>query len=130
MVAAIAEAERKSSGEIRVYVSHAKAKHVLAAAQNQFIKLGMKKTRARNGVLIYFAPLTKEFAMVGDCGIHEKCGDVFWQEVSRDLSHRLKEGNFTEAITETIRRIGDLLANHFPREPNDKNELPNSIAGQ
>jgi uncharacterized membrane protein len=72
IVAAITEAERNTSGEIRVYVSHKKREDALAAAHFRFRKLRMASTRHRNAVLIYFAPLTHKFAIVGDLGIHEK----------------------------------------------------------
>ena len=129
IVKAIAEAERLSSGEVRVYVSHESAKDVMGAAQRQFIKLGMQKTQARNGVLIFFAPAVRQFAIVGDSGIHEKCGDAFWEVTSRDLSHQLKQGHFTEAVIDAVRKVGDLLVQHFPPKPDDKDELPNAIAG-
>ena len=52
-----------------------------------------------------------------------------WQETSRDLSHRFKQGDFTEAILEAVCNVGALLAQHFPAKPDDKDELPNAIAG-
>jgi uncharacterized membrane protein len=128
IVAAITEAERNTSGEIRVYVSHKKREDALAAAHFRFRKLGMAKTRHRNAVLIYFAPLTHKFAIVGDLGIHEKCGDNYWQEIAGEMSDLLKEHLFTEAIITAIKKVGGVLAAHFPREPGDRNELPNQIA--
>jgi uncharacterized membrane protein len=127
IVSAIAEAERRSSGEIRVYVSHRKRTDPLAVAQKRFIKLGMTKTHHRNGVLIYLAPRTRQFAIVGDRGVHEKCGDDFWREVSAGMTDLLRQGKYTEAILEAIRRVGEVLGRHFPRDPDDQNELPNQI---
>ena len=127
IVAAIGEAERQSSGEIRVYVSHKKREDALAAAQVRFQKLGMTRTRHRNAVLIYFAPLTHQFAVVGDAGVHEKCGDDFWRDISAAMSAQLKQGKFTEAIVDAIQKTGALLAQHFPRDPDDRNELPNQV---
>jgi uncharacterized membrane protein len=125
---AIAAAENRSSGEIRVFVSRRKVKDALPAAQMQFDKLGMRKTRQRNGVLLFFAPATRQFAIVGDAGVHEKCGEAFWQTVSNVMTDHLKQGHFTEAILDAVGRVGDLLAQHFPRESDDQNELPNAIA--
>jgi len=71
IVSAIAEAERKTSGEIRVYISHRRRTDPLAFAQKRFLELGMAKTRHRNAVLIYLVPLTRRFAIVGDEGIHQ-----------------------------------------------------------
>ena len=127
IVAAIAAAEGRSSGEIRVFVSDSKITNALAEAQAQFHKLKMEKTRERNGVLLFFAPQTQQFAIVGDTGIHEKCGQPFWEEISTLLSARFKEGHFTEAVVAAVDKVGEVLARHFPRSPDDQNELPNEI---
>jgi len=127
LLSAIAEAEGKSSGEIRVYVSHRHRTDPLTFAQARFLKLGMTKTAQRNGVLIYFAPRTQQFAVVGDVGVHEKCGDQFWQQVTAKMTPLLKAGAYTDAIVAAIEAIGDVLARHFPRRPGDKDELSNEI---
>src|SRR6185436_4463324 len=102
ILAAIAKAEQKSSGEIRVYVSHRKIEDALTRARDRFIELGMEKTRQRNAVLVYFAPKTQQFAIVGDIGVHEKCGDNFWQELTSQMRTRFKEGQFTESVVEAV----------------------------
>src|SRR5438132_14098692 len=102
IIDAIAEAERKSSGELRVYVSHRKRTDPLAFAQKRFLQLGMTNTRHRNAVLIYLAPHTRQFAIVGDQGIHEKCGDAFCREVASGVTDLLKRGRSTEAILDAI----------------------------
>jgi uncharacterized membrane protein len=127
LLAAIAEAERQSSGEIRVYISHRPRNDALAFAQARFVKLGMTKTRERNGVLIYFVPRTRQFAVVGDVGIHEKCGNQFWQDIAGRMTPLLKQEKYTDAIVLAIQEIGQLLVRHFPRQPDDTNELPNKI---
>jgi uncharacterized membrane protein len=127
IVAAIAEAERKTSGEIRVYVSHRHREDALAAAKARFAKLGMARTRHRNAVLIYFAPLTRKFALWGDVEVHKKCGEEFWREIAAQMAAALKNGRFTEAVVIAVQRVGEVLARHFPREPGDKNELPDGV---
>jgi len=127
IVSAIAEAEGKSSGEIRVYVSQRKRTDPLSFAQKRFLQMGMSKTRHRNAVLIYLVPRTRQFAIVGDQGVHEKCGDAFWQQVSAGMTELLKQGRLTEAILDAIQKVGDVLARHFPRGSDDQNELPDRI---
>ena len=127
IVQAIAEAERRSSGEIRVYISHRRRTDPLKFARKRFVELGMTKTRHRNAVLIYLVPLTRQFAIVGDAGVHDKCGDAFWQRVSAEMGGLLKQGRFTEAILAAVQLVGDTLARHFPRDPEDRNELPDGI---
>jgi putative membrane protein len=39
----------------------------------------------------------------------------------------LKEGRLTEAILGAIQKVGDVLATHFPRDPDDQDELPDRI---
>src|SRR2546430_11456317 len=64
IVKAIAETERKSSGEIRVYISHRRRTDPLKFARKRFVELGMTQTRHRNAVLIYLVTLTRQFAVV------------------------------------------------------------------
>src|SRR5581483_11468561 len=77
---AISAAEEKTSGTIRIHISDQHRSDALAAAQSQFEKLGMANTPNRNAVLIYFAPRSDSFAIVGDIGTHKKCGDQVWQQ--------------------------------------------------
>ena len=127
LVAAIAEAEQQTSGEIRVYISHRAHADALAFAQKRFQQLGMTRTRQRNAVLLYLTPRTRQFAIVGDSGVHAKCGDAFWQDVSAKLGAGLKQGDYTAAVVQAIGRMGALLAAHFPSTPGDDNEIPNAI---
>jgi uncharacterized membrane protein len=123
IVAAIADAEKRTSGEIRIWISHREISTALEAAQKRFHKLGMQKSAERNGVLVYIAPRSQVFAVIGDTAVHEKCGDPFWQEVSAQLSADLKKGTFTDALLNAIHKIGDLLTAHFPRKSGD-NDRP------
>src|ERR1041385_7682194 len=91
VVAAIETAEQKSSGEIRVYVSHKPRHDALAFARRRFAQLGMSQTRHRNAVLIYIVPRTQQFAVIGDIGIHQQCGDAFWREIVAEMTARMKE---------------------------------------
>jgi uncharacterized membrane protein len=129
IVAAIAEAEKRSSGEIRLFITHHKVSDCLAEAQKQFALLQMDKTRERNGVLIYFAPKVRGFAIWGDLAVHEKCGENFWVGIRDAMVPLLKDEKFTEALLLAIREVGEALAKHFPRQSDDKDELPNEIVG-
>jgi uncharacterized membrane protein len=127
IVAAIREAEATTSGEIRVFVSRKERPDALAAAKRRFLKLGMDRTEERNAVLIYVAPRSRSFAVVGDTGVHAKCGETFWVEAARGMESRFRAGEFTEGIVETVRRAAGLLSRHFPRSPDDRNELPDGV---
>ena len=127
IVRAIAAAEQKTSGEIRVFVQRGEIIDPMAAARAKFEKLGMTRTRERNGVLIFVAPRAQKFAVIGDEGVHAKCGEAFWQQLIESTQVHFKAENFTDAIVHAIEHTGELLAQHFPRRPNDRNQLPNAV---
>lgn len=127
---AIAQAEILTSGEIRVVVTHHPADDPLAAAQAAFERLGMTKTKERNAVLIFVAPTSQTFAIIGDVAVHEKCGDDFWQQMATVMTAHFKQGAYTNGLRQGIELAGALLAEHFPRRPTDSNELPNTVIEQ
>ena len=125
--AAIVAAEQRTSGEIRVLVLRASVDAPVAEARRQFDRLGMSATAERNGVLILLAPRSHAYAVIGDLGIHERCGDAFWQELAAAMGEAFKRGDFTAGLVLGVERAGELLAAHFPRRPDDRNELPDSM---
>lgn len=127
VVAAIAAAELRTSGEIRVLVSRREAPDPVAAARLQFERLGMTKTAERNGVLIFLAPRSRTFAVLGDTGVHARCGETFWAELASAMTERFRAGDFTAGLVQGIERAGTLLAEHFPRRDDDSDELPNEV---
>ena len=124
---AIAEAEEKTSGEIRVHIEEECKGEVVHRAEQVFASLEMHKTELRNGVLFYLAVYSRVFAIYGDKGIHEKVPVKFWDGASSLMERHFKEGNFTEGLMAGIQMAGEQLAAHFPRT-NDKNELTDEIS--
>lgn len=130
ITAAIARAERQSTGQIRVFVSRRKVDDALPAAAKRFARLGMQKTAGRNAVLIYFAPVARRYAIVGDTAIHERCGgEAFWRAlVGETMAPLLRQGHFTAAIVSAVEAVGEQLAAHFPRAGAETaNELPDDV---
>ena len=127
IVDAIAQAESTTSGEIRIFISHRKRSDALTAAQARFDKLGMRNTPHRNAVLIYLVPRSRTFAIVGDTGVHEKCGEPFWNEAVKELGENLRSKSLTEALIRAVHKVGARLAQHFPVDLDQRNELPNEI---
>lgn len=125
---AIKEAEAKTSGEIRVFIQRGTLEgDPVASAQRKFHELSMQKTKERNAVLIFVAPRAQKFAVIGDEGFHQKCGEKFWQELVERMRRHFQSENFTEALVEAIEEAGNLLARHFPKTGGAENELPDQI---
>jgi uncharacterized membrane protein len=131
IIETIRKAESKTSGEIRVLIQRGKLKSdPLVAAQRKFHRLGMHKTRERNAVLIFVVPRAHKFAVVGDKGIHEKCGDEFWQSIVERMRNHFQNERFSDAMVEAVNEIGNVLAREFPKTPQDTNELPDDVIEQ
>ena len=127
ITAAIQEVEKHTSGEIRVYVSHRKVSDPRHAGAHQFVKLGMDKTKHRNAVLIYMAPESQNFAILGDTAVHAKCGEAFWENVAGAMRELFRQGKFTEGILHGIDTAGKLLAEHFPVDNKSRHQLPDAV---
>ncbi len=129
IVRAISDAEQKTSGEIRVYLERKGKGEVLARAKKIFEKLGMTRTKRRNGVLIYFSLADRAFAVLGDRGIDQKVDQAFWMNLTRLMEQSFSSNHFAQGLEEAIQEIAKVLAAEFPPTKDDIDELPNEIAG-
>jgi uncharacterized membrane protein len=125
---AIREAERRTSGEIRVSVSPLFWGDVRKAAEKAFERLGMSATKDRNAVLFFVVPTRRKFVVLGDSGIHEKVGEEFWHHLVRTLSEKFKKDDFTAGLVAGIEAVGEHLAKHFPSHTaHGTNELGDDV---
>lgn len=128
IVKAIESAELNTSGEIRVHLESSCTGDPVARTVYLFGKLGMHKTRERNGVLIYIAWKSHKFAIIGDSGINSKVPENFWEEEKEILLSFLKEGKVADGLTEVIKLAGNKLKEFFPYQQDDTNEQSNEIS--
>lgn len=124
---AIREAERVTTGEIRVSVARFFWGDVGKVAARAFRELGMEKTAERNGILIFLVPSRRRFVVLGDSGIHAAVGQAFWDEVAACLSGHFRRGAFTEGLVAGIQLLGKRLAEHFPADAAERNELGDEV---
>jgi uncharacterized membrane protein len=128
VLAAIRDAELRTSGEIRVSVSRFFWGGVRKVAEKAFARLGMTRTKERNGILFFIVPSRRAFVVLGDEGIHARVGQDFWDRLASELSGRFRTGDFTGGLVRAIGTAGEKLAAHFPYDGStDVNELPDDI---
>lgn len=129
IVKAIQEAERRTSGEIRIYVeSKCEMVNPVLRAREIFYQLKMDQTASRNGVLLYLAMDDHQLAVFGDEGIHQKVGHEFWEKEVAIMLKEFKHKHFIEGIAHIVEDIGEALVTNFPYDgTTDKNELPDDI---
>jgi uncharacterized membrane protein len=129
IVEAVQNAERRTSGEIRVFVEH-RCRYVNAIdrAIEIFENLQMHKTQLRNAVLVYVAIKDRQLAVFGDEGIHNKVGNEYWASEVVKMIHAFNRENIAQGIAQCAKNIGEALCTHFPYDKDtDKNELPDDI---
>ncbi|MCK6695011.1 MAG: TPM domain-containing protein [Thermoanaerobaculia bacterium] len=126
---AIAAAEQRTSGEIRLFVEDfCDRDHPVDRAAELFQLFGMFNTKQRNAVLIYVAEKSHVFAIWGDAGIHERVGFRFWDAEKQLLRAHLQAGKACDGVCEVVAQIGEQLQQYFPADPHDnENELPDEI---
>jgi uncharacterized membrane protein len=131
---AIRRAEATTSAEIRVHLERrvhrlpGQRPDALRRARKVFAHLGMHLTAERHGVLIYLAVEDRKLAIVGDEGIHGRVGDAYWERVRDLMIGTLREGRPLDAVLTGLAETGRVLAEHFPRRPDDRNELSDDVS--
>jgi uncharacterized membrane protein len=128
VVAAIGVAEKNTSGEIRVHIEKETSIAAIERAMEVFRSLNMENTQERNGVIIYVAVKSKQFAIYGDEGINKKVADDFWDCTKDAMANQFKNGNFKQGLIDGILNAGEQLKKHFPFQDDDTNELSNEIS--
>jgi uncharacterized membrane protein len=125
---AIREFEAKTSGEIRVHLTERAPGDAAAAAAGAFARIGMAKTRDRNGVLFFVSIRDRRFAVIGDTGIDAKVPPDFWAGVVRAVEAAFVQGRHADGLIEGVSLAGRSLAQHFPPRADDVNELPDAFS--
>ncbi|MEE1883960.1 TPM domain-containing protein [Pedobacter flavus] len=124
---AIAEAEKATSGEIRIALDKYCEGDAYEKAIQYFSEMDMDKTRLHNGVLIYMAYEDHKFAIVGDKGINKVVPPNFWETTKVAMKAHFSAGNLADGIIAGVLLAGEELAKFFPYQGDDINELSNEI---
>lgn len=128
IVAAIKQAERETSGEIRIHLEKSTSMSAVDRAMEVFHFLEMDRTQLRNGVLIYVAVDDHKFAICGDEGIDKAVPADFWDCTRDAMQSQFRTGNFTQGLIDGVLRAGEKLQQYFPWQEGDQDELSNEIS--
>jgi putative membrane protein len=103
------------------------AAHAERAARRTFDELGVEKTRARSGLLVYVALFERAAVLVPDAGL---VSEPLLQALSKarvDLDQAVKRGDF-DGFLAVLLGLGPVAAAALPRKPDDENELCDDVA--
>ena len=114
IINAIKEAEQKISAPVRVYVSHRAVTDPMHGARRALVRLRIHNHPEQKGIVVFIAPVSQQFAVFGDEGIHKSCGNEFWSRVADILAEHFKAGQYSAGIVSAIARLGE-----GPEKPNN-----------
>lgn len=125
---AIRQAEKNTSGEIRVHIESRCNEGLMDRAAYIFGKLKMHKTEGRNGVLFYLSKDDHQLAILGDSGINAVVEPDFWESIKETIFSYFREGDIAGGLVKGIMMAGGSLKAFFPYSSDDKNELSDELS--
>ena len=114
---------------LRLILTPAATKHrrVRRRAVSLFKAAAEGRTTGRTGVLIYLSMAERRAEIVADEAILKVTDDHTWGEAMTALLKEVREGRPADGIVAAIKRVGLVLAEHFPRSVDDDNEIPDKL---
>ena len=94
----------------------------------RYFKVGAeRRTHGRTGILIYLSLAEHRAEIVADAAIADKVSPDVWGEAMAALITEIKAGRPGTGMVAAVERVGAVLAQHFPRADDDRNELPDRL---
>lgn len=128
----IKKVESKTSGELRLSLRSKRylleklyKPHELAI--KDFEEMGMADTKDKTGILLFVLFEEKYYDILADDGIHRKIPNEVWDVLENNLKEKFRTGLYKDGIIFVIEKMGEILANEFPRKEDDINELPDEV---
>ena len=112
---------------MRLVPHGAKMHRAARLAREQFFLRGLHETADRHGVLLFVSVAERYVEIIADRGIHAKVPEGAWDGIVGEFTRAVREGRVADGFVMAIERCGRLLASHFPRRPEDRDELANRL---
>jgi putative membrane protein len=96
-------------------------------ALRYFTESGTANTREHSGILIFISLLERQVRIVADSGISVKIDQGLWTIIADSLADGIGSGNTEQAVMSAIDQCGSLLAQYFPAEADNPDELADGL---
>ncbi len=96
-------------------------------AVRYFLESGVCHTKDRTGLLIFISYLERRVELLADKGISEKIPKEKWDAIVKHIIDGIRSNHMTTHLIDSIRECGSLLAQHYPIQHDDVNELKDNI---
>ncbi len=105
-------------------------RNVYNRALRYFTESGIYSTEKHTGILIFTSWVERSIFILADEGIAKKIPQQTWNEIAFKISTGFlvgKASSITEAYLEAIKQCAQLLAEHFPAENENPNEIKDNL---
>jgi len=96
-------------------------------ALEAFYEKGLYRTHLNTGVLFFLSLLERKVWVLADKGIYEKIEQETLNQFAGQVSSGVRDRQAAKALIQAIQGVGNLLAEHFPVSPGDRDELPDEV---
>jgi putative membrane protein len=112
----------------RLFVGEARARELAEEqAVQEFHRHGLAATEARTGVLLFVSLLERRAIVLADEGIAARVEPERWTETDDAILSGIRRSSLRDGLIAGIRSAGALLAQHFPVQGGDRNEVPDRV---
>ncbi len=99
---------------------------VTDAAKVAFFELGISRTSARSGLLVYVSTFEQRCEVLTDIGIDVATLGPAWPKCCAELSRAVKQRHLA-SFEKALESMGPILGASMPRSAGDVNELPDEV---
>lgn len=104
-----------------------RTRNVHREALAQFTALGLHATKEHSGILILLSVFERSVEILADRGIHSKVDAGYWKKHTDKIAEGFSSKQPAAHLAEVLKEIGNKLADHFPPDPLNPNELSNKV---
>lgn len=96
-------------------------------AFQEFHRLGLHRTEARTGVLLFVSLFERRVVVLADQGIDAAVDAEAWDATDAAVLDGVAAGDLRGGLIAGLERAGALLEEHFPWREGDRNEVPDRV---
>jgi putative membrane protein len=96
-------------------------------AEVEFYEHGHGMTTGRSAILIFLSLMERRVVVLGDVNIASKLPKETWDGVIKLVTTGISKDRLAHGFCDGILKCGSILAQHFPRAPDDSNEIKDEL---
>lgn len=106
---------------------HERSLFVHRRAELEFHQNHLEKTSGATGVLIFISLMERQAVLLADKSIASKLPEEAWEPVLKKILLGVKQGDLGAGLVAALDASAALVASHFPRKVNEKNQLSDRL---